>query len=420
MPLQMLVTTGLLFTTALGLGQCGGGTRGGVRQWNDGDGCCTNPSGSGTLADPHGACATKDKPFATTDPRAFGPTLWKAFHMIAANFPSPPTKAAHQACVAFITALPYLVPCRHCGWDLGEFIKYNIDHEDDTDYNIRQGCFGFSNETGDFTEPCESPERACMSTYRLTSFFARAHNNVNNHTNPCRKPYTTEEALDQYLTAPDGTCYHNTVWGSDPDPNKANQLCTGPYCKTNLTPYINSTGAAGFPATSARYGTSCYQPGSDQWVPSDGTGCPFGDCPDLVTPKAGLADYRYYGTNGATGCNKDTALACGAVKCQSSTDKITFSGKSEQDKHDFITLRKFFHEKEISFEFSATHFVGVALGLLKDKSSSELEQLEHKDPEVFEVMERRGGPRARTTGTASGASSLRSSGSTSGSSGGCT
>ena len=186
----MLVTTGLLFTTALGLGQCGGGTRGGVRQWNDGDGCCTNPSGSGTLADPHGACATKDKPFATTDPRAFGPTLWKAFHMIAANFPSPPTKAAHQACVAFITALPYLVPCRHCGWDLGEFIKYNIDHEDDTDYNIRQGCFGFSNETGDFTEPCESPERACMSTYRLTSFFARAHNNVNSHTKPCRKPYT--------------------------------------------------------------------------------------------------------------------------------------------------------------------------------------------------------------------------------------
>ena len=35
--------------------------------------------------------------------------------MIAANFPSPPTDAARQACVAFIVALPYLVPCWHCG-----------------------------------------------------------------------------------------------------------------------------------------------------------------------------------------------------------------------------------------------------------------------------------------------------------------
>eukprot|EP00964_Phaeocystis_antarctica_P007517 scaffold4073_cov61-Phaeocystis_antarctica.AAC.4 len=188
------------------------------------DKCCTDPSGiqdEMSLFKPKnssavGTCTTKDKPAASTDPRVFGPTLWKAFHLIATNFPSPPTKAAHQACVAFIMALPYLVPCRHCGWDLGVFIKFNIDHENDTVVDPK--CFGFSHKTQDFTEPCESPERACMSTYRMTSFFAL--------TKPCRKPYTTEEALDQYLAAPDGTCFHNTVWGSK-------QLCTGPYCSTN-------------------------------------------------------------------------------------------------------------------------------------------------------------------------------------------
>eukprot|EP00964_Phaeocystis_antarctica_P146228 scaffold112426_cov63-Phaeocystis_antarctica.AAC.4 len=398
MPLQLLVATGLLFTTAFASAPAldctgSGSTDPTVRQWIKG--CCTNPSGSGTLQDPSGACATKAKPFSTADPRVFGPALWKAFHMIAANFPSPPTKAAHQACVAFITALPYLVPCRHCGWDLGDFIKRNIDNDGQTD----PGCFGFDGQ-GFSQSVCESPERACMSTYRMTSFFARAHNNVNSHTNPCRKPYTTEEALDQYLYAPDGTCHHNTVWGSDPVPDLANQLCTGPYCdKTPIT-------------------GSCYQPGSLLPVGGDGTGC-IGDCPDLGTPEAGHADYRYYGTNATAGCDTNTAVACGNVQCHApSTVKSTFSGKDEQGKHDFFTLRKFFDEKEISFEFSRPHFVGVALEMLKDKSSSELEQLEHKDPAVFEVMERRGSPRARTTGTSSGASSLRSSGSTSGSSGG--
>jgi len=210
--------------------------------------------------------------------------------MIAANFPSPPTKAAHQACVAFIMALPYLVPCRHCAWDLGEFIKRNIENDNHTNTS---GCFGFSNETLDFTERCESPERACMSTYKLTSFFARAHNNVNSHTNPCRKPYTTEEALDQYLAAPDGTCFHNTVWGSK-------QLCTGPYCNTTLPP------------GTSRYGTSCYQVGSDS-TNFSGTGCPFNsisgtfDCPDLVHS-------LYYGTDST--CDNATAEACGTVHCQ--------------------------------------------------------------------------------------------------------
>ena len=265
MLLQLLFTTGLLFTPGFASTPgCTLSTSGVPVQWKNEpiDECCTDPSGiqdEMSLFKPKnssavGTCTTKDKPAASTDPRVFGPALWRAFHLIAANFPSPPTEAAHQACVAFIMALPYLVPCRHCGWDLGEFIKRNIEN----DTVVDPKCFGFSHKTQDFTEPCESPERACMSTYRMTSFFARAHNNVNSHTNPCRKPYTTEEALDQYLAAPDGTCFHNTVWGSK-------QLCTGPYCSTNR-PCT--------PDGPSRYGTPCYQAGSDS-TNFSGTGCPL-------------------------------------------------------------------------------------------------------------------------------------------------
>ena len=102
-------------------------------QWKPG--CCEDPTGfrdaDAIVKYPNstGSCATKDNHIGTTDPRVFGPSLWRAFHLIAANFPSPPTDAAHQACVNFVMALPYLVPCRHCGWDLGEFIKRNIQND---------------------------------------------------------------------------------------------------------------------------------------------------------------------------------------------------------------------------------------------------------------------------------------------------
>eukprot|EP00964_Phaeocystis_antarctica_P075098 scaffold46295_cov62-Phaeocystis_antarctica.AAC.5 len=75
----------------------------------------------------------------------------------------------------------------------------------------------------------------------------------------------------------------------------------------------------------------------------------------------------------------------------------------------------------------------IAMMLLKGKSTRELDLLERNQPEVFEVFERLGGPRIRATyappaprievfevvervtGIASGASQLRSSGSSGGS-----
>ena len=85
--------------------------------------------------------------------------------------------------------------------------------------------------------------------------------------------------------------------------------------------------------------------------------------------------------------------------------------------HDTFTLRGYFNNAQISNEYTASQIVDLGIMLLKGKSSSELKQLERTDPAVFEVIERRGGPRARAAGTSSGASSSRSSISASGSSG---
>ena len=116
--------------------------------------------------------------------------------------------------------------------------------------------------------------------------------------------------------------------------------------------------------------------------------------------------------------------------------------KDEQVKLDTFTLRQLFDEKEISYECIALKFVMRAVKELKKMPSDELDYLALNEPDIFEVFERRGGvhPRATAsgaTGTASGAtgtasaaeevpvcssgaSSSRSSISTSGSLGGST
>ena len=84
--------------------------------------------------------------------------------------------------------------------------------------------------------------------------------------------------------------------------------------------------------------------------------------------------------------------------------------------HDTFTLRGYFNNAQISNEYTASQIVDLGIMLLKGKSSSELEQLEQKRPDVFEVFTRLGASRARATGTSSGASSSGSSVSASGSS----
>ena len=78
----------------------------------------------GNATFPPGSCGSR----SSSDPRVFGPHFWKTFHTMAVNYHSPPTEAALRACSAFLHALPYMIPCTHCAWDLGQFIQLNIQN----------------------------------------------------------------------------------------------------------------------------------------------------------------------------------------------------------------------------------------------------------------------------------------------------
>ena len=73
--------------------------------------------GEGLLDFPPGSCGSRP----SWDSRVFGPHTWKTLHTFAVNYHSPPTEAAVDACTNFINALPYLIPCSHCAWDLGQY-----------------------------------------------------------------------------------------------------------------------------------------------------------------------------------------------------------------------------------------------------------------------------------------------------------
>jgi hypothetical protein len=85
------------------------------------------------------------------------------------NYHSPPTEVAVDACTNFLNALPYLIPCAHCAYDLGQFIRTNANKNGLFDSE----CGGATTE--DFDESlCLKPEEACKSQRTLVSFFVRA------------------------------------------------------------------------------------------------------------------------------------------------------------------------------------------------------------------------------------------------------
>jgi hypothetical protein len=212
---------------------------------------------------PPGTCGSR----SSSDPRVFGPHFWKTFHTMAVNYHSPPTKAALGACSAFIKALPYMIPCTHCAWDLGQFIQTNI--ENSGKYN--ETCMGATSEHFD-ESLCFAPEEACKSQRSLVSFFVRAHNNVNSHTNPCRPRFTIKQGYDMYKNSSPDFCARDIVWGSK-------QICGGGYC------------------------------------------APRGPCEEMVGPVgtgtgSGPSENDYFGTDETEGCTLDTALSCGSVACK--------------------------------------------------------------------------------------------------------
>jgi len=179
-----------------------------------------DPSGIGNpdrLSIPYDFKATSD--YSTGDPRVFGPYLWRSIHTIASNYPCPPTEQAYQACLNFTYALPYMIPCSHCGWHFADFILLNKASSN----KYADNCMGSrANEKGEDESLCLSPEEACKSQDSLMSFFVRAHNTVNNWTHPCESRWTVQQAFDQYKTLR-SFCSHNTVIGKK-------QICRGFYC----------------------------------------------------------------------------------------------------------------------------------------------------------------------------------------------
>mmetsp|Transcript_87182 Transcript_87182/g.241764 ORF Transcript_87182/g.241764 Transcript_87182/m.241764 type:complete len:492 (+) Transcript_87182:50-1525(+) len=203
----------------------------------------------------------------TADPRVFGPIFWKAFHIFAQNYPEDPADTTHQACGNFTRAIPFLLPCPHCGHDFSEFIKLNEKH--DGCPGVLGDCMGAKGEN-----TCQSPDEACKSRDGLVSFYVRAHNNVNHNAHPCRKRWTVEDARGEYSAF--NACLHNIVWGSCQIPKSArdsNQECcddtSGPDNKRMCCNYPASPNTTCPPA--ARRGGSRLVVAT----PSDDSDCTF-------------------------------------------------------------------------------------------------------------------------------------------------
>jgi len=143
-------------------------------------------------------------PISTSDARVFGPLTWKTFHIMAANYPKNPNQKTIGSCDNFIRAIPYMLPCEHCGYHFREFIRLN----DDNDQRVASQCMGTPNESR-----CQSVRRACSSRDNLVSFFTRAHNNVSIHTNSKRKRFSIQDTQDLYTTR--NICVHNSPWGQE-------------------------------------------------------------------------------------------------------------------------------------------------------------------------------------------------------------
>ena len=60
---------------------------------------------------------------SSSDPRVFGPPTWRALHYMARHYPEEPRGTTRRACVRFLGALPFMLPCARCGAHLRRFLR---------------------------------------------------------------------------------------------------------------------------------------------------------------------------------------------------------------------------------------------------------------------------------------------------------
>jgi len=142
--------------------------------------CTTGPTAScdscipytGSFA-PKGYCG----PVPSANPRVFGPWVWQTLHVMAEFYPDVPNSATVRACRRFISSLPLMLPCDHCGYHLNETIHMY---------------------TG---------EPICASSRALQTFLVYGHNRVSQYVHPNRTEWTYDEATDHYRET--HVCLHN-------------------------------------------------------------------------------------------------------------------------------------------------------------------------------------------------------------------
>ena len=140
----------------------------------------------------------------TGDPRVFGPDAWRTWHRFAQNYPIHPNSKTEKACVNWIRALPYMLPCTLCGLDFLDFITKNELFAGTYDYDSCAASL-------EYDMPCQPPEVACTTRSYLVNFFLRAHHNVDRHTKPCKKLWSPQEAEITYGN--EFLCASCVVWG---------------------------------------------------------------------------------------------------------------------------------------------------------------------------------------------------------------
>ena len=146
---------------------------------------------------------------------------------MSVNYPEKPNNQTQTACENFVRALPYMLPCPHCGWHLNEFIELNDKLSGEDPYN--QECAGAQGES------CQSIWDVCASKSNLISFFARAHNNVNLNTHPCRELWSSQDVKDKYTQT--NICASNIVWGQcELNREEDDNFCCSPNSEYFLLP----------------------------------------------------------------------------------------------------------------------------------------------------------------------------------------
>ena len=126
--------------------------------------------------------AGTDVQMPTADPRIFGPPTWEALHMFAQNYPNKPSTRRRHACVRFMFALSWMLPCSKCGKHFRKFLRAN-DIKD-----------------------------AARTRNTLIDLLVAAHNSVNVHTHPNTLPFSPECARMQYSYRRCGSCPPPLLW----------------------------------------------------------------------------------------------------------------------------------------------------------------------------------------------------------------